>query len=888
MKARRIIAIDRDIKLLKRLQAEMIELGYGLTVFEFTSVEACYRALFPELATVQDVKAGQVARPGEKNKPAVPPVYRMILTRELTFVADKDLSINVPDKLWNHPIPGASAPEAWGKILADVDLENLKRMVILAVDTSKVQHLLVDVRLLDGKSDWVEFRIAPFQSKQALIEVHIPAQPKEITPSKDSAVTGPGATATASSVGSEENAGYDLIILDTDLVKDPVEWITKMRAVLAEKKLLVGASGLSTRFLLTGFENPKFDNRKYRTEWIQDYVFKPFDWPIICQKIGLALSEQQEPPNNMLFNMKVNKLIDLAKDVHIEEISEFGWVGWNPVPLKSGTCVSFFSPHTTLGRADESIVGQVYKCERHPARPELYRIWYSFIGLKNSQVAALRNQSRKFMQQQKQSRSPKGKTPSKPQNVVRTKEDDPLLRMMKKETPPGHGLVVDFDRETVELVKDAAKSVSVHGIEIKWFSSISPLLRMLNVAGAQKGKADVSGYGQTAAPEKDKSADLPVNPIPPAVPPEVAAPVAVSADEFDLTLALASEAPETEAIPLRLDRWGWTERPTLSLELGTGRLLDIDPTPAPEDLLFGKAITDSMGQTVHEGVWCHPADAEFFRDFVAQSFARKKAETCFRYLNAESKEFWIRVQSQPTEVGAVSATTWSFTDAKPEEAQDYLIRTGQAVSQGAATLVKYDFLILDAALLPEDPGPLIKSIRDALVSSGASRHGDQIPIIVLGEEGTLEKQDSILAGGASEVLHKPIDRTLLVSKLSLRLGLLDPKFVKQLPDMVPCDIDAFVAKKVKLATLSEFGVVIVISTKFRPGTFLRFFAPMLIDDKGFGVLGRCYKLEEVKDGKSTYYLAHFSFFALTDVFQKHIRKYIRESYADAKSEAMNE
>lgn len=888
MKARRIIAIDRDPKLLKRLKDEMIELGYTLTVFEFTSIEACYRSLFPELATVQEVKGGAAAKPGEKPKTPAPPTYRLILTRELAFAADKDLKIQIPGVLWDHAIPAAVAPETWAKILAPVDLENMKRMVNTAIDTNKVHHLLVDVRLASGKSDWVEFRIAPFQAKQALVEVHVPSKPKEAEPSKAAATAAEPAAAGAAPVAKaaapgakpDDNAGYDLIVVDTDLVKDPVEWIKKMRAFLAEKKLLVGASGQSTQFLLTGFENAKFDSRKFRNECIQDFVFKPFDWPIICQKIGLVLSEKQEPPKGLLFDMKVNKLIDLAKDVHIEQISEFGWVGWNPVPLKDGTVVSFFSPQTALGRADESIMGQVYKCERHPVRPEVFRIYYSFAGLKHTQVAALRNQYRKFKQELRINPAAR----QKPANKAPKVKEDPLEKLMKKEAPPGRGLIVDFDRDTLEIFKDAAKSVRESGLELMWYSSLSPLLRMLNVSDSKNPKAQ---KGNAAAPAKPQAAPPANAPVAAKEPEQPAAPAPVSTDEFDLSLAVATSEAEAAGVPIPVNAWAWAEKPVLSLEVGTGRLLEVEPEADPEGLFFGKPIQESIGQPVHESSWAHSDDAEFFQDFVTQSFARKKAETCFRYTNPEGKEFWIRVQNEPSEVGAVSASTWSFAEAKPEEVQDYLNRTGQQPGQNAA-IEKLDFVAIDAGLLPEDPAPMLRNLKEALVKSGASKHGDQIPIIVLGEDRSLTNLDSILAGGASEILLKPVDRTLLVSKLSLRLGLLEPKTIVQMPDMVPCEIDAFVAKKVKLATLSEFGVSIVTTTKLRPGTFLRFFAPMLMDDKGFGVLGRCYKVEEIKDPKSPGYISYFSFFAVTDIFQKPIRNYIRETYAGTKAEAMNE
>ena len=837
MNARRIIALDRDARLVHRLKDEFMELGYQLHVDEFSSLEACYRAIFPELATLQ---AARTKAPTKA--PDAPPTLRLALDQQLQLLSKESPKVEVPQSLWGHPVPAQDNRKVWDLALAPTDRENLAKLVEQCLQLKKAQHLLAEARESTGKTTWHEFRIAPFEANSVIVELFVsnapPAEPPGQSSPKPAAAKGP-----------EGHNSIDLIILDTELVKDPLAWIAKIRALLAEKKLLMGPVG-ATKFLLTGFESHNIDPRKLRSEWIDDFVYKPFDWPILSQKIGLALSDKQEPPKGLLFNMKVERPIDIAKEARVEALSDYGWCISNPLPLKPGTIATFFAPQLSIGRPEEPLVAQVMASHKHPTKSGQFQIEYGFVGLKGTQLLAIRSQLRK------------SKGDSRPKPHSPKPKVDPLMALMKKEAKPGNGLILDFDRETLEALRETLKSLGNGGYDLKWYSSLAPLLRLMQ----PPGKATAASPPAQPASEPNKTA------------PTVQK---ASEDELDLRPSVGAADGSGNTVG-----WAWTENPILFIDRGSGNLLEVEGQLADDDFFLGRALKLMLGEKFAVDSVIRAEDRSFYLEFVSRVQQGHKDDSCFRWVSEQGVEYWIRVDGRPTEVGASPAVSLSFHAASEQDIADYLSRTGQELGDGGS-LAPIDFLMVEASLLPEDPTNFFSEVRQSLARIGANKHAEHLPILVIGNDRNLDQVEKWIQAGASEVLRKPADRALVLAKLSRQLAPLLPKGGFEVPEMAPSDIEVFVGKKVQLMTVSEFGVTILSNTKLRPGIFLRFFAPMLIDNKGLGAMGRCYKVTVSPNDKSQY-IAEFSFFAVTDVFQKHIRQFIRSDYAEAKSEALNE
>ncbi|WP_053981341.1 response regulator [Marinagarivorans algicola] len=98
--------------------------------------------------------------------------------------------------------------------------------------------------------------------------------------------------------------------------------------------------------------------------------------------------------------------------------------------------------------------------------------------------------------------------------------------------------------------------------------------------------------------------------------------------------------------------------------------------------------------------------------------------------------------------------TWMLEDA------GYCVTTAQTAEEGLALLDKnpYKLVLMDISLPGMDGKQAIQLIR-------ANEQQKHLPVIALTAHAILNERDAILASGADCIVTKPIDESLLLSRL---------------------------------------------------------------------------------------------------------------------------
>jgi hypothetical protein len=199
-----------------------------------------------------------------------------------------------------------------------------------------------------------------------------------------------------------------------------------------------------------------------------------------------------------------------------------------------------------------------------------------------------------------------------------------------------------------------------------------------------------------------------------------------------------------------------------------------------------------------------------------------------------------------------------------------------------ARIESLECVIVDYALLPDDPDAFINGLRDACAKNNVRTYPEGPRVIVMASETQRVNVDRLLKSKVFAFLYKPLEirRLMYLAAAAMEAphSLYNFENIGWKADL----ITAKIARPAKLVELSEFGATLKSEQPLKPGTMLYLFKSIFNSAPDQNLCVRVYASQEDDSEKGTY-LNSVVYFGITDAFLKFTRSYIRETYASKKS-----
>lgn len=180
-----------------------------------------------------------------------------------------------------------------------------------------------------------------------------------------------------------------LLIFDVAMFgsTDPIDYISETRAAFQNSAFC--STETPVKVMILSFDNAALPLKTFIHEDIDDLLMKPLDHQLFLQKAGMMLADKSATAGNFLFKQKADFSVEMAKDVRIVKMSEFGVVISNPSPLAPGVYAHLYS--NLFGEKKKSSVwGRVFSARRDPKVRGNYLCFFSFFGIQPDQLSTYR------------------------------------------------------------------------------------------------------------------------------------------------------------------------------------------------------------------------------------------------------------------------------------------------------------------------------------------------------------------------------------------------------------------------------------------------------------------------------------------------------------------
>ncbi len=192
---------------------------------------------------------------------------------------------------------------------------------------------------------------------------------------------------------SEKKDFLRLIIFDVAMFgsSDPMPYISQTREAFQSSGWVSPEAPL--KVMILSFDNATIPLRTFIHQDIDDLLMKPLDHQLFLQKSGMMLADKSKSAGNFLFKQKANFVVEMAKEVRIVKMSEFGVVISNPSPLAPGIFAHLYS-NLFGDKAKSSVWGRVFSTRRDPKIPGNYLCFFTFFAIQPDQLMTYRRKLR--------------------------------------------------------------------------------------------------------------------------------------------------------------------------------------------------------------------------------------------------------------------------------------------------------------------------------------------------------------------------------------------------------------------------------------------------------------------------------------------------------------
>jgi DNA-binding response OmpR family regulator len=174
----------------------------------------------------------------------------------------------------------------------------------------------------------------------------------------------------------------DLLILDNALLdKGFGAWLEDFR------KNCKIETNKNIKIIIMSFQDEPLKVRQFMKAGATDYVIKPIDRPLFMQKMSLYLSSQVE---KQVYAFQTATAIDIAREVKMDEISEFGLTLHTADPIAENDILTFYSSVFKTDTRD-SVMARCYKLADSPENKNEKIASFVFVGVNQATLKQIRN-----------------------------------------------------------------------------------------------------------------------------------------------------------------------------------------------------------------------------------------------------------------------------------------------------------------------------------------------------------------------------------------------------------------------------------------------------------------------------------------------------------------
>lgn len=148
-----------------------------------------------------------------------------------------------------------------------------------------------------------------------------------------------------------------------------------------------------TSIVLSVFDDPAFEIRKIEDRILSNIIFKPFDRLILEQHLTFAVDGRHPPSKYSIQNQKTTAVIEMLKDVPIEQMTETGFVTNSNRPIEPGSVAKYYGPVFKTDR-HKSLIGVCEQCDVHPTKTGEYQVYMRLFAADAAQISAIRKEVR--------------------------------------------------------------------------------------------------------------------------------------------------------------------------------------------------------------------------------------------------------------------------------------------------------------------------------------------------------------------------------------------------------------------------------------------------------------------------------------------------------------
>jgi hypothetical protein len=167
--------------------------------------------------------------------------------------------------------------------------------------------------------------------------------------------------------------------------------LSKIQKALIDRKACKPES--PTSMVLTTFDHPDFDLKKYLDPVLNNVIFKPFDKLILQQHLIFAIEGRKLPKENTLTNQQTTAVVEMLKDIQMEAISDVGFLTTSDRPIDVGSICKYYGSLFTSAK-HRSVLAICHQCMPHPKDPKLYLSSFLFFAIDQMQITNMRKESR--------------------------------------------------------------------------------------------------------------------------------------------------------------------------------------------------------------------------------------------------------------------------------------------------------------------------------------------------------------------------------------------------------------------------------------------------------------------------------------------------------------
>lgn len=148
-----------------------------------------------------------------------------------------------------------------------------------------------------------------------------------------------------------------------------------------------------TAFVLTAFDEGHFNIKELEDGILSNVLFKPFDRLILQQHLIFAIDGRHPPSLTTVTSQKTTAIVEMIKDVPLQNISETGFTTLSSEQIKPGVIAKYYSSHF-LTQTSRSVFAKMRACTPSKTEPGLFECDFSFLGADMTLVSNLRRKLR--------------------------------------------------------------------------------------------------------------------------------------------------------------------------------------------------------------------------------------------------------------------------------------------------------------------------------------------------------------------------------------------------------------------------------------------------------------------------------------------------------------